>query len=67
VVFEGVTDIVPPVPVRVLLLPSSPVTTTVVAFVAVTVSVELAPAATEAGLAAMVTVGEDDPPPPVPG
>jgi hypothetical protein len=52
---------VPPVAGRVLLLPSSPVTTTVVALVAVTVSVELAPAATEVGLAAMVTAGDPDP------
>jgi hypothetical protein len=50
---------VPPVAVAiVLLLPSEPVTTTPVAFVAVTVSVELAPAATVVGLAVMVTVGE---------
>jgi hypothetical protein len=53
---------VPPVPERVLLLPSSPVTVTEVAFVAAMVSVELAPAVIVVGFAAMVTVGEDDPP-----
>jgi hypothetical protein len=40
----------------VLLLPSDPVTVTPVAFVAVTVNVDEAPAATVVGLAVMVTV-----------
>jgi hypothetical protein len=38
-------------------VPSLPLTVTVVAFVAATVSVEEPPAAMEAGLALMVTVG----------
>jgi hypothetical protein len=41
-----------------LLLPSDPEIVTVVAFAAVTVRFEGAPAATVVGLAAMVTVGE---------
>jgi hypothetical protein len=47
---------VPPAAATVLLLPSEPVTVTPVAFVAVTVNVEEAPAATVVGLAVMVTV-----------
>jgi hypothetical protein len=47
----------------VLLLPSDPVTVTVVAFVAATVNVEEAPAAIEVGLAVMVTVGVSEPGP----
>ena len=54
----GVTVSVPPAAAMVLLLPSEPVTVTVVALVAVTVRVEGVPAATVVGLAAMVTVGD---------
>ena len=46
----------PPAAGMVLLLPSDPVTVTPVAFVAVTVNVDEAPAATVVGLAVMVTV-----------
>ena len=46
----------PPAAGMVLLLPSEPVTVTPVAFVAVTVNVDEAPAATVVGLAVMVTV-----------
>jgi hypothetical protein len=53
----GVTGSVPPVVAIVLLLPSDPVTVTLVAFVAVTVNVEVAPAAIDVGLAVMLTVG----------
>jgi hypothetical protein len=48
---------VPPVAAKVLLLPSVPVTTTPVAFVAAIVKVELLPTVMVVGLAAMVTVG----------
>jgi hypothetical protein len=47
----------------VLLLPSDPVTVTVVALVAATVNVEDCPAVMEVGLAAMVTVGVSEPGP----
>jgi hypothetical protein len=57
VVAAGVTLCVPPVGLRVYLLPSEPVRVTVVAFVATTVRVEEPPAETDAGLAVMVTVG----------
>jgi hypothetical protein len=42
----------------VLVVPSEPVTTTPVAFVAATVKVELLPAVMVVGFAAMVTVGD---------
>jgi hypothetical protein len=57
----GLTDTVPPVPGKVLFVPSAPVTVTLVAFVAVTVKVELDPAAIEAGFAVMLTVGSFEP------
>jgi len=56
VVAVGLTDVVPPVAARLTFVPV-PVTVTVVAFVAVTVKVDEPPAAIEAGLAEMVTVG----------
>jgi len=63
VVLAGVTLSVPPVAAIVLLEPSDPVTVTLVAFVAVTVNVEEAPAAIDVGLAMIVTVGAVDPGP----
>ena len=62
-VANGVTLSVPPVAAIVLLEPSDPVTVTLVAFVAVTVNVEEAPAAIDVGLAVIVTVGAVDPGP----
>jgi hypothetical protein len=56
VVAAGLTDVVPPAAARVTLVPV-PVTVTEVAFVAVTVKLDEPPAAIEAGLAEMVTVG----------
>ena len=72
----GLTACVPPFGCRAYVLPSVPVTVTWVALLAVTVNVEDPPAATDAGLATMVTVGtvavtvtiavaEADPPPPL--
>ena len=55
-VVVGFTVSVPPVAVRVWVLPS-PVMVTVVAFVAATVKVEDCPAVMEVGLAVIVTVG----------
>ena len=55
-VAAGLTDVVPPAAARVTLVPV-PVTVTEVAFVAVTVKLDEPPAAIEAGLAEMVTVG----------
>jgi hypothetical protein len=57
VVALGLTACVPPVAARVYELPSLPATVTEVAFAAVTVRVEDAPAAIDAGLAVMATVG----------
>jgi hypothetical protein len=57
VVEVGLTDWVPPPACKVYLVPSLPVTVTWVAFVAVTVKVDALPAAIEAGLAAIATVG----------
>jgi hypothetical protein len=57
VVAVGLTACVPPAAVRVYELPSLPLMVTEVAFAAVTVRVEDAPAAIDAGLAVMVTVG----------
>jgi hypothetical protein len=54
---------VPPVAPKVNLLPSEPVSDTPVAFLAVTVRIEELPAVTDAGLAAIVTVGVPDPGP----
>jgi hypothetical protein len=48
---------VPPAAGKLLLLPSVPVTTTVVALEAATVRVEVVPAAMLVGFAAIVTVG----------
>ena len=62
-VLAGFTASVPPVTAIVLLLPSEPVTVTVVAFVAATVSVDVPPAAIEVGFAVMVTVGVSEPGP----
>jgi hypothetical protein len=62
VVAAGVTVFVPPLPGRVKLVPSVPVTATVVALVAVTVRVEESPALMEAGSALMDTVGLGDGP-----
>jgi hypothetical protein len=56
VVLAGVTGCVPPVELSWYELPSDPVTLTVEALVAVTVSVDEAPAAMEAGAAIMLTV-----------
>lgn len=60
VVPVGLTTCVPPEPERVYLLPSLPVMTTDVAFVAVAVKVEVAPEAIALGLAMRVTVGADE-------
>ena len=57
VVALGLTDVVPPPAARLYVLPSDPVTVTVVAFVAVTVSVEAVPAVIEVGEAVILTVG----------
>jgi hypothetical protein len=57
VVEAGLTEGVPPLGCRLYVLPSVPVTVTVVAFVAVTVSVDEAPEAMEVGVAEIVTVG----------
>jgi hypothetical protein len=57
VVDSGATMSVPPAGDRLSLLPSVPVRVTVVAFAAVTVSVEDPPALIDAGLAVMLTVG----------
>ena len=54
---------VPPLPGRVKLLPSDPVTAIAVAFVAATVSVEAVPGVTDAGFAEIVTVGAGCEPP----
>ncbi len=56
-VAAGLTACVPPLGCTLNVLPSEPVNVMDVAFVAVTVSVEELPAAIEAGLAPMVTVG----------
>jgi hypothetical protein len=53
----GLTVTVPPAAGRLLVLPSDPVTTTVVALVAATVRVEPVPAEMVVGFAAIVTVG----------
>jgi len=58
VVADGVTVCVPPEAGRVYELPSEPAIVTFVAFVAATVSVAVAPAATVVGLDAMLTVGK---------
>jgi hypothetical protein len=58
VVADGVTVCVPPEAGRVYELPSEPAIVTFVALVAATVSVAVAPAATVAGLDAMLTVGK---------
>jgi hypothetical protein len=57
VVAAGLTVCVPPAACRVYVLPSVPVTTTWVAFVAVTVRVDELPEVIEVGLALMLTVG----------
>lgn len=59
----GLTACVPPVAPSVNLLPSEPVSESAVAFVAVTVKIEELPAVTDAGAAAIVTVGALDPDP----
>ena len=56
-VAAGLTVCVPPLGCRVYVLPSLPVTVTWVAFIAVTVNVDEPPAAIDAGLAVMLTVG----------
>jgi hypothetical protein len=56
VVLAGLTACVPPVELSWYELPSDPLTVTAEAFVAVTVRVDEAPAAMEAGAATMVTV-----------
>ena len=58
----GLTDFVPPLPGRLKLLLSDPVTVTDSAFVAATVSVEALPAVMEVGLAEIETVGLVDGP-----
>jgi hypothetical protein len=60
VVAAGLTACVPPLGCRVYELPSLPATVTVVALVAITVKVEELPAATDAGLASIATVGAGD-------
>ena len=60
VVAVGLTACVPPLACRVYELPSLPATVTWVAFVAVTVNMDELPAAIEAGLAAIATVGGGD-------
>lgn len=57
VVAAGLTLCVPPAAGNVYELPSEPVIVTVVAFAAVTESVDVVPAATVVGLADMLTVG----------
>jgi hypothetical protein len=57
VVTFGLTVCVPPFGCRVYVLPSFPVTVTWVALLDVTVKVEELPAAIEAGLAEIATVG----------
>lgn len=57
VVDFGLTACVPPLAASVYELPSLPVTTTPVAFVAATVKIDELPAVTEVGLAVMATVG----------
>jgi hypothetical protein len=57
VVAEGVTVCVPPVAARLNVLPSDPLTVTLVAFDAATVRVEDAPGVMEAGAAEILTVG----------
>jgi hypothetical protein len=61
VVAPGVTACVPPVAPRVYLLPSEPLSDTPVALVAVIVRIEELPAVSDAGLAAIVTVGIPEP------
>jgi len=60
VVAVGLTACVPPLGEREYELPSLPATVTLVALVAITVKVEELPAATDAGLAVMATVGAED-------
>jgi hypothetical protein len=57
VVAEGVTDCVPPAAPSVYALPSLPLIVTWVALVATTFNDEEPPAAIDAGLAVMLTVG----------
>lgn len=57
VVALGLTACVPPLGCKVYVVPSLPATVTCVALLAVTVSVEEAPAAIKVGLATMLTVG----------
>jgi hypothetical protein len=57
VVAAGVTDCVPPLPGRLYVLPSDPVTATWVAFAAITINVDEAPEVTDVGLAVILTVG----------
>ena len=56
----GLTAWVPPPAVSVYVMPSDPVTVTLVAFVAVTVRVDELPVVIEAGEAEMFTVGPPD-------
>jgi len=62
VVAVGVTVSVPPAAAILLVLPSEPITVTLVALVAATVSVEDCPAVIDVGLADIVTVGAAVPP-----
>ena len=60
VVAAGLTAWVPPVAPREYEVPSEPARVTCAAFVAVMVRIDELPAVTDAGLAAMVIVGEGD-------
>jgi hypothetical protein len=60
VVAIGLTVWVPPLGCRAYVMPSDPVTVTLVAFVAVTVRVDELPVVIEAGEAEMFTVGPPD-------
>ena len=60
-VAAGLTLCVPPAAGNVYVLPSDPVINTLVAFAAVTDSVDDAPAAIVVGLAEMLTVGVREP------
>jgi hypothetical protein len=60
VVAIGLTVWVPPLGCRAYVMPSDPVTVTLVAFVAVTVRVDELPEVIEAGEAEMLTVGAPD-------
>ena len=60
VVFVGLTACVPPLAGKLYELPSEPVTVTALEFVAVTVSIDEAPACTDAGVAEILTVGSGE-------